>query len=111
MCGDIQRKTMNELLGEDALTIRADVLELPHHGSHHAVAEKFVRRVEPRVVMQSTGWTRWSRDKWAAALQGKERLVTARDGACWVEIGPDGAISTGRFIGNAEPQGSGVSPK
>jgi hypothetical protein len=50
--------------------------------------------------MQSTGWTRWKRDQWAPHLAGIERLVTARDGACWIEMEADGAIRTGRFHGN-----------
>jgi beta-lactamase superfamily II metal-dependent hydrolase len=97
LCGDIQSDAMNDLLF-DIESIRADIVELPHHGSHHDVAEAFIDRVHPSVVMQSTGWSRWSRDRWAKSLSSTQRLVTARDGACWVEIDVAGTIQTGRFL-------------
>ncbi len=97
LCGDIQRRAITALL-ETGSDLHADVLELPHHGSYHDLAETFVRSVDPSVVMQSTGWSRWRRDRWADALMGSTRLVTARDGACWVEIDDQGAISVGRFL-------------
>lgn len=96
LCGDIQRRATEALL-QGGVDLGADVMELPHHGSHHERAETFVRTVDPRVVLQSTGWSRWRRDRWADVLTGATRLVTARDGACWVEIDDGGAISLGRF--------------
>jgi len=96
LTGDVQREAMAMLLDDDA-ALRADVMELPHHGSFHELAVDFVERVDPAVALQSTGWTRFSRDRWAGPLAGAERLVTARDGACWVEIAEDGRITAGRF--------------
>lgn len=96
LTGDLMGAAMAMLLGDpDAL--RADVLELPHHGGYHDLAVAFVEAVGPRVVMQSTGWTRWRGDRWAPALEGQERLVTARDGAVWITIADDGTITTGRY--------------
>lgn len=97
LCGDIQIAAMRSLLGS-GVDLRADVTELPHHGSRPRGAEQFTRAVGPAVVMQSTGWKRFSNDKWAQELAATERLVTVRDGASWVEIGRDGAITTGRFL-------------
>jgi beta-lactamase superfamily II metal-dependent hydrolase len=77
---------------------RCDVLELPHHGSHHDAAVEFVKRVQPSVVLQSTGWVRWQRDRWADDLAGAQRLVTVRDGACSVRIARDGTITFERFL-------------
>ena len=96
LCGDIQRRAMTALL-EGGSDIGADVLELPHHGSYHELAGTFVGSVDPGVVLQSTGWSRWRGDRWGDALMGVNRLVTARDGACWVEIDDQGTISVGRF--------------
>jgi competence protein ComEC len=98
MCGDIQQRAM-ATLAETHPDLSADVIELPHHGSHHRGAEVFVGRLAPRVALQSTGRTRWqrTRQRWAPALAGVEHLVTARDGACWVEIDRDGAMTTGRY--------------
>lgn len=97
LCGDIQRRAMSLLMdGDDFL--EADIVELPHHGSHHDLAQTFISTVNPQIVLQSTGWSRWRRDRWADTLVGATRLVTARDGACWVEIDDQGAISVGRFL-------------
>ena len=97
LCGDIQRRAMSSLMdGDDFL--EADIVELPHHGSHHNLAQTFISTVNPQIVLQSTGWSRWRRDRWADTLMGATRLVTARDGACWVEIDDRGAISVGRFL-------------
>ena len=98
MCGDIQVLAMETLLGR-VVELRADILELPHHGSHHELAEVFVDRVGAHVILQSTGRFRWQRERerWSEALAGVELLVTARDGACWVEIDRRGRIRWGRW--------------
>jgi beta-lactamase superfamily II metal-dependent hydrolase len=98
LCGDIQREAMETLVGSEAV-VSADVLELPHHGSHHRTAELFVGQVGPQVTLQSTGRTRWKRTRarWDPALDGAEHLVTARDGACWVRIDRQGSIRCGRY--------------
>ncbi len=97
LCGDIQQRTMKDLM-QDSTDIAADILELPHHGSYHDIAEGFVRAVNPDFVLQSTGWSRWGNDRWASSFAADtERFVTARDGACWLEIAKDGSISRGRF--------------
>jgi hypothetical protein len=64
-----------------------------------------VRGLRPRVVLQSTGSLRWQRDRWEGALRGARRLVTARDGACWVEIDRCGAVSCGRHLDGGPPGG------
>jgi competence protein ComEC len=97
LCGDIQRQAMETLL-KDSESIRADVMELPHHGSFHDLAVSFIHAAAPDIVLQSTGWSRWQSDKWAAALAAKQRLVTARDGACAVQLNDDGTWSVRRFL-------------
>ena len=97
LTGDIQEQAIEELLGRHA-DLRAEVVELPHHGSYNDAAVDLIRHLDPRVVLQSTGARRWREDKWGDALSGTRRLVTPRDGACRVEIHHDGAIETGRFL-------------
>ena len=95
---------MSVLLDPDrAAPLGADIVELPHHGSHHQPAEAFVARVGPQIVMQSAGRSRFERfrARWAEPLAGVERLVTARDGACWVVIDPAGTITVGRFLASS----------
>ena len=98
LCGDIQKKTMKDLM-QESTDLEADILELPHHGSYHDLAQDFVKAVNPQVILQSTGWSRWARDRWYSSISAdSQRFVTARDGACWLEIAQDGSISHGRFI-------------
>ncbi len=104
LCGDIQAEAMSALL-DGGSVLQSDVLELPHHGSHHAAAELFVAAVGPRVVLQSSGRTAWSRsrDRWAAPLEGAAWLASARDGACWVEVDRRGSLACGRFRAGPSP--------
>lgn len=97
MTGDIQKEAITALLSRHP-DLAADVLELPHHGRYTDAARALVGQLEPQVVMQSTGYARWERDNWGEALVGAKRLVTARDGACRVEIDRAGDITTGRFL-------------
>ncbi len=98
LCGDIQAQAMEDLLtAHDPAALAADVMELPHHGAFHDTAVDFVRAVDPDIVLQSTGFGRLRRDRWAAELADTERLITARDGACWVEIARDGSLATGTW--------------
>ena len=101
MCGDIQQDAMTQLLqtaNQGIIDLRADVLELPHHGSYHETALKFVNHVRPTWVLQSTGWNRWRQDKWRQALPQEQRFVTARDGACTLHIRSDGTVETARYL-------------
>jgi beta-lactamase superfamily II metal-dependent hydrolase len=97
MTGDIQEDAIAALLSRHP-DLAADVLELPHHGRYTDAAHALVGRLEPQVVMQSTGYARWERDNWEEAMGGAVRLVTARDGACRIEIDRAGGITTGRFL-------------
>lgn len=98
--GDVQQEAIDDLLAERP-GLAADVMELPHHGSFNDSAIALVEQVQPTVVLQSAGWSRYRGDRWRAVLDGMARdvtrLVTARDGACHVEIDGDGTITTGRF--------------
>lgn len=96
LCGDIQQQGVG-MLTKHQENLRADVMELPHHGSFNEEVALLVKKIGPGVIMQSTGWTRWQRDQWTPHLSGIERLVTARDGACWIEMDEKGEIRTGRF--------------
>jgi len=97
LTGDLEREGIAHLLPRQS-TLRADILELPHHGSFNELAVALVEHLEPSIVLQSTGYTRWMRDQWMDVLQETTRLVTVRDGAIWVEIDKDGQITLGTFI-------------
>ncbi len=98
LTGDIEREAMNALL-ESAragrITLHADVLVTPHHGSViQRVTEAFYAAVSPSVVVVST---RTPRPKVvqavSSALGADVRVIATRDaGAVAVRITPDGRL-------------------
>lgn len=102
LTGDIQNEAIGMLLAGD-VDLHADILELPHHGSYKPVSVEFVSRVGPEMVMQSCGRRRWLTDRWQQHLVGVDRLMTARDGACWVEIDEAGVMNVGRYLVEDHP--------
>ena len=72
-----------------------DVLELPHHGSWNDVARELVETLDPSHVLQSTGWRRVGDQRWRDARSKRWWAITARDGAAWVRLDTDGAITAG----------------
>jgi len=97
--GDIQQWSLRSLL-DLAVDLRADVTDLPHHGSVVAASPEWLRAVGPAVVLQSSGPGRLRADKWAGLLDGLaiKRLVTARAGMVELTIDPDGHIRWDRFV-------------
>ncbi len=53
-CGDIGLEAIEKIL-ESNLSLQADLLVLPHHGSRDAYSEDFYKRVSPSKVLVSTG--------------------------------------------------------
>ena len=100
LCGDIQKKAITSLTdryARDTDMLTADIVELPHHGSFNPAVIGFIEIVNPRIVMQSTGYRRWRADRWEETLADRLRLVTARDGACSIRVDHAGGLRTGRF--------------
>ncbi len=85
--------------------LRAEILEIPHHGSFNEPAAELLRRVNPSVVLQSTGPRRASDTRWANAMPEfflpprpdrpalRTWLTTARHGWSAVVVDRDGSIS------------------
>jgi len=86
LTGDIQEAAMEALAAVD---VRADVLELPHHGSAHEHSVRFLARVEPKVVLQSTGPSRVNDPRWGNRSQVNAWRTTATDGWTRVELWSD----------------------
>ena len=74
---------------------RADIMEAPHHGSAKDPAFEFVARLDPSVVLQSTGMSRAGDARWDTIRAGRRWHTTATDGAAWAEIWRDGTVATG----------------
>jgi competence protein ComEC len=100
LTGDIQTQAIASLLelGDD---LRADVVELPHHGSHPPLAPRFIAAVAPSIVLQSTGPARLRDDPWAAQLAPLDRRITARHGMVELTIDAAGRIAVRSFARRA----------
>ncbi len=94
LTGDIEGAAMEEILLVHP-DLDADVLELPHHGSIKPGALGFVDRLDPLVVLQSTGVSRLNDPRWDALRLGRVWYATAEQGGVWVRIMGDGRIEHG----------------
>ncbi|RNC82695.1 MAG: ComEC/Rec2 family competence protein [Phycisphaera sp.] len=91
LTGDIQREAMAMLM-ESGDDLRADVIELPHHGSAHDAAYAFVEHIDPPIVLQSTGMRRVGDARWDHVREGREWFVTEHDGCASVYLTKQGTI-------------------
>ncbi len=77
------------------------VMELPHHGSVSGsarVLQEFVERVDPSVVLQSTGPERVD-GRWEEWKRGRAWYASAVRGGVWVELKADGRVRSGWVVG------------
>jgi len=89
---------------EDGAGLRCEAMELPHHGAEDRAARELLGLGRPAVVVQSAGQRRVRRDPWHEQRPGGLWLVTARDGAVWVELDADGGVRAGgRRRGELDP--------
>ena len=99
MTGDIGARGVAGIEDEDLEGVV--VMELPHHGSVSGSASalrSFVERVDPSVVLQSTGPERVD-GRWEEWKQGRDWYVSAVRGGAWVEVSVDGGVRSGWAVG------------
>lgn len=94
LTGDVQYEGL-KWLAEQRPELRADVLEVPHHGSALADSVIWVHALRPRVAVQSTGPSRAGDARWAQLRSEIAWHTTCVDGAAWAEIGVDGSVRSG----------------
>ena len=98
LTGDVEGVGLKRLFRRELKWSDVDVMELPHHGSRDALAMEWASAIQPSVVLQSTGPSRLASSEWYDLLVDSTWCVTARDGACVVEIGSDGSILVERML-------------
>ncbi len=103
LTGDIERQAMDMILRTHP-ELRADIIELPHHGSTKPGALAFVRSLDPLVVLQSTGLRRLNDPYWDTLRAGRFWYATAEQGGAWARIMPDGRIEHGWARGTKKSQ-------
>lgn len=85
LTGDIERGAIADLLDTHP-DLRADITEVPHHGSARPSAMAFVESIDPEIALQSTGPSRLDDERWDFVRAGRTWPITARDGAISVVI-------------------------
>jgi competence protein ComEC len=100
LTGDVQGAAINWLEATYP-GLRANVMEAPHHGSAVPEAIRWVRTVDPAIVLQSSGARRLNDPRWAFLRDSRAWFNTAQHGAAWVEFDSDGGVRAGAF--NAVP--------
>ncbi len=98
MTGDIGARGVEGIDDEDLVGVV--VMELPHHGSVSGSASAlraFVERVDPSVVLQSTGRERVD-GRWEEWKQGRAWYASAVRGGVWVEVSVNGGVRSGWVV-------------
>lgn len=94
LTGDVQYEGLR-WVAEERPGLRADVLEVPHHGSALADSVMWVHGLRPRVAVQSTGPSRAGDGRWSQLRSEIAWYTTCEDGAAWAEILSDGTVRSG----------------
>ena len=79
--GDIEEAAMCHLIEEMASSLRAHVLEVPHHGSVRPATKRFIECVNPDLILQSTGPRRLLKDELRDVMGRRIRACTAECGS------------------------------
>jgi len=56
LTGDIEAGAEHQLLARDAGALRAEVIQVPHHGSRTSSTSPFIAAVMPQIALVSSGW-------------------------------------------------------
>ena len=109
LTGDIQDHAVRSLANLEP-TLRARVVEAPHHGSARSTAAAWVRHLGPSVVVQSTGPRRLGAPVWEGVRARSAWHATAADGAAFAEFGRDGSLRHGTWLGGSLTLPPGQTP-
>lgn len=95
---DIQQSAMTALL-EGGVDLKADVSDLPHHGSFVRSSPKWLQAVDPVAVLQSCGRRRLREDPWSELThpRGIRHFITARHGMVELMINVNGDLQWRTF--------------
>ena len=97
LCSDIERSTQRQLL-QLYPDLRADVLVVPHHGSAKTLAQEFVARLDPQVLICSCSRSQYQDRQVAEPKTGQAAYYTGRDGAIDVHVDLTGQVSVASYL-------------
>jgi competence protein ComEC len=103
--GDIQQQAIPMLL-DSGIDLRADITDLPHHGSMVDDSIDWLNAVSPTFVLQSCGPARLYQDKWADffATSTMRRLISEQRGMVELRIDWQGRITESCFTDDPHPR-------
>ena len=94
LVGDIEQPQEAALLGQ-SVTLKSDVLLVPHHGSKTSSSESFLDAVQPRIALVQTGYrNRFGHPAELVMVRYRQRSIQVFDSphcgaATWLSIQPD----------------------
>lgn len=93
LAGDIERASEAALLGRDGVTVKADILVVPHHGSKTSSTPEFVAAVRPAAAVFTVGYrNRFGHPKQEVVeryrAQGSHIYRSDSDGAIFFDLIP-----------------------
>ncbi len=94
LTGDIQREAILALINS-GMPLEHDAIEAPHHGSFNDAAYELISRVEPGVIVQSTGPRRLGDQRWDRLRNVTNWRATAARGWVYIEAHRDGTLRVG----------------
>jgi competence protein ComEC len=92
LCGDIEEYAISQLIA--GVDVQADILLLPHHGSVVPSTAAFIRAVNPKCCIRSTGRKETS-EELRKSIGDRDYLSTAQGGAVSIGVA-EGNISIER---------------
>lgn len=94
LTGDIQREAILTLINS-GLPLEHDAIEAPHHGSFNDAAYELLSRVQPSIIVQSTGPRRLSDERWDRLKNVTDWRATSARGWVYIEARRDGTMRVG----------------
>src|SRR5690606_13639124 len=99
LTGDIEREAIRWLL-ESGADVRADAIEIPHHGAPTDAAYELLALAGPRAILQSSGRRLADHPAWEDVRRQSVWLQTPVNGWSWVEFLRDGRVRAGAMRGH-----------
>jgi len=97
LCSDIEEFAQGEFLRLNP-GLRADIVVVPHHGSGKVIESKFIKNLDPEILICSCNQRQYERQKAIETQCGSKTFYTAVNGAINVCISKNGNLTTEVFV-------------
>jgi len=98
LCSDIEKFAQRELFRVYP-DLKADIVFVPHHGSVNTLDDKFLRKLEPSILIYSCDRSRYERQSRTIKEEDNTKsFYTFKHGAIVVRINKNGILSTKTYV-------------